>query len=120
MRSPNLPVEGIAVDCEAAPNRRLQFTPLLILDFAANVMTYAERGVSLETANAQNRNVSKSFLLLGTSFATVEDSAHRTAARNFAQRHRPIAFAAEGLRLALCFAFNCGIRAHYTASSSLE
>ena len=82
MRSPNLPVEGIAVDCEAAPNRRLQFTPLLILDFAANVMTYAERGVSLETANAQNRNVSKSFLLLGTSFATVEDSAHRTAARN--------------------------------------
>ena len=80
-------------------------------DTAVNVITYAERGVSLETANAQNRNVSKSFLLLGTLFATVEDSAHRTAAGNYAQRHRPIAFAAEGLRLALCFAFNCGIRA---------
>jgi len=41
---------------------------------------------------------------------TVADSTHHTDAGNLAQRHRPIAFAAEGLRLALCFAFNCGIR----------
>jgi len=40
----------------------------------------------------------------------VEDAAHRTDARNCAQRHRPVAFAAEGLRLALCFAINRGIR----------
>src|SRR5262245_19138402 len=46
------------------------------------------------------------FPLLAIPFATVEDSAHRTAARNLAQSHRPIAFAAEGLRLALCLAFN--------------
>jgi hypothetical protein len=78
-------------------------------DSAVNVMTYAERGVSLEQRT--HRTVMfQSYLLLGTPFATVEDSAHRTAAHNFAQRHRPIAFAAEGLRLALCFAFNCGIR----------
>ncbi len=63
-------------------------------------------------ANAQNRNVSKSFFLLGTPCATVADSTHHTDAGNLAQRHRPIAFAAEGLRLALCFAFNCGIRDH--------
>ena len=63
-------------------------------------------------ANAHNRNVSKSFFLFGTRFATFEDSAHRTAARNFSQRHRPIAFAAEGLRLALCFVSNSGIRAN--------
>jgi hypothetical protein len=41
----------------------------------------------------------------------VEDAAHGTDARNCAQRHRPVAFATEGLRLVLCFAFNCGIRA---------
>src|SRR5262249_31417179 len=50
------------------------------------------------------------FLLLGTSFATVEDAAHRTDARSCAQRHRPVAFDTEGLRLVLCFAFYCGIR----------
>src|SRR5262249_6653280 len=38
---------------------------------------------------------------LGTSFATVEDVAHRTDARNCARRHRPVAFATEGLRLVL-------------------
>jgi hypothetical protein len=40
----------------------------------------------------------------------VEDAPHRTDARNYDQRHRPVAFATEGLRLVLCFAFNCGIR----------
>jgi hypothetical protein len=67
-------------------------------------------------ANAQNRNVSKSFFLLGTPCATVADSTHHTDAGNLAQRHRPIAFAAEGLRLALCFAFNCGIQVQKTGS----
>ena len=52
----------------------------------------------------------QSFLLFGTSFATAEDAAHHTDARNCAQRHRPVAFATEGLRLVLCFALNCGIR----------
>ena len=65
-------------------------------------------------ANAQNRNASRSFFLLSTPSTTVEDSAHRTAVGNLAQRHRPIAFAAEGLRLALCFAFNCGIQVQKT------
>ena len=79
-------------------------------DSAVNVMIYTERGREPGATNAQNRSVSKSFLLPGTPFATVKDPAHCTAARNLAQRHRPIAFAAEGLRLALCFTFNCGIR----------
>jgi hypothetical protein len=52
----------------------------------------------------------KVLLLLGTSFATAEDAAHRTDVRNCAQRHRPVAFATEGLRLVLCFAFNRGIQ----------
>src|SRR5262249_18648133 len=39
----------------------------------------------------------------------VNATAHRTDARNCAQRHRPVAVATEGLRLVLCFAFNCGI-----------
>src|SRR5262249_25877064 len=43
------------------------------------------------------------FLLLCTSFAAFEDAAHRTDARNCAQRHRPVAFVTEGLRLVLCF-----------------
>src|SRR5215510_1529186 len=59
----------------------------------------------------------QNFLLLGTSFATVEDASHRPDARNCAQRHRPVAFATEGLRLVLCFAFNCGIRPESQPSS---
>src|SRR5262245_14821182 len=74
-------------------------------------MTCAGRGVSLKQRTHRPVMFSKVFLLLGTSFATVEDAAHRTDACNCAQRHRPVAFAAtEGLRLVLCFAFNCGIR----------
>ena len=61
-------------------------------------MTCARRGVSLE--HRTHRPVKfQSFLLLGTSFATVEDAAHRADVRNCAQRHRPVAFATEGLRL---------------------
>src|SRR5262245_34354903 len=74
-----------------------------------NCVICTRRGVSLEQRT--HRTVMfQSFLLLGTSFATVEDAAHRTDARNCAQRHRPVAFATEGLRLVLCFAFNWGIR----------
>src|SRR5262249_13950080 len=48
--------------------------------------------------------------LLGTPFATVEASAHRTPCSSLGSDMQPIAFTAEGLHLALCFAFNCGIR----------
>jgi hypothetical protein len=41
-------------------------------------------------ANAQNRNVSKSFLLLSTRFATMEDSAHRSAAGNLLRGTGPL------------------------------
>jgi len=34
----------------------------------------------------------------------IENFTHRTADRNFARRQRPVDFAAEGSRLALCFA----------------
>jgi hypothetical protein len=35
----------------------------------------------------------------------IENSTHRTADRNFARRQRPVDFAAEGSRLALCLHF---------------
>src|SRR5262245_21260062 len=70
-------------------------------------MTCARRGMSLEQ-RTHRPVMFQVFLLLGTSFATVEDAAHRTDARNYIQRHRPVAFATVGLRLVLCFAFNCG------------
>ena len=63
-----------------------------------NCMTYARRGVSLEQRT--HRTVMfQSFLLLDTSFATVEDAAHRTDARKCAPRHRPVAFATEACAL---------------------
>src|SRR5262245_492036 len=74
-------------------------------------MTCARRGVSLEQRTHRPVMFQSCFVSLGTSFATVDDAAHRTDARNCAQRHRPVAFATEGLRLVLCFAFNCRIRA---------
>src|SRR5262245_60549007 len=82
-----------------------------------NWMTCAGRGVSLEQ-RTHRPVMLQSFFVTGTSLATVEDPAHRTDLRNCAQRHRPVAFAAEGLRLALCFAFNCGIRFCYFGSYS--
>src|SRR5262245_13785722 len=82
-------------------------------------MTCARRGVSLEQRTHRPVMFQSCFVLLGTSFATVEDAAYRTDARNCAQRHRPVAFAAEGLRLVLCFAFNYGIRVDLTLSRVL-
>src|SRR5262245_48051667 len=58
-------------------------------------------------------------LLFGTSFAPAEDAAHRTDARNCAQRHRPVAFATKGLRLVLCLAFNCRIQVEKRAGQPL-
>src|SRR5262245_4468749 len=51
--------------------------------------------------NVHDRNVSKSFLLLGTRFANGGRLRSSYCCSHFAQRHRPITFTAEGLRLAL-------------------
>ena len=51
-------------------------------------------------AKAQERKISKSFLVLALRSLMVENSTHRTVDRNFPQRQRPIDFAAQGLRLA--------------------
>src|SRR5262249_27874903 len=72
-------------------------------------MTWAGRGVSLERGT-HGPIMFQSFVDFAPSLATVEDAAHRTDARKCAQRHWPVAFATEGLRPVLCFAFNCGIR----------
>src|SRR5262249_19501251 len=54
-----------------------------------NCVTCARRGMSLEQRT--HRTVMfQSLLLLGTSFATVEDAAHHTDARNCAQRRDPL------------------------------
>src|SRR5215475_11457003 len=62
-------------------------------------MICAGRGVSLEQ-RTHRPVMFQSFLLLGTWFATLEDAAHRTDARNCAQRHRPCCVRYE--RLAPC------------------
>ena len=71
-------------------------------------------------ANVHDRNVSKSFCHSALGSQTVEESHGRTAWSHFAQRHRPITFAAEGLRFALCFTFNCGTEVYLDPAGSLR
>src|SRR5215510_12242623 len=73
-------------------------------------MTCSGRGVSLEQ-RTHRPVVSQSFVVTWHFVRGLEDAAHCNDARNCAQRYRPVAFATEGLRVVLCFAFNCGIRA---------
>src|SRR5215471_20818303 len=67
-------------------------------------MTCAGRGVSLEQ-RTHRPVMFQSFFVTWHFVRGVEDAAHRTDARDCAQRHRPVAFATEGLRLVLCFPF---------------
>jgi hypothetical protein len=64
---------------------RMAFHP----DSAVQLYTRVGRGVSLEQ-RTHGPVMFQSFLLLGTSPATVEGAAHRTDARNCAQRPGPL------------------------------
>src|SRR5262249_7690845 len=57
-------------------------------------------------ANASTRNVSKFSCYLALRSQQLTTRRIANDARNCAQRHRRVVFAAEGLRLVLCFAFN--------------
>src|SRR5215510_1327035 len=67
-------------------------------------MTCARRGVSLEQRTHRPVMFQSFFCYLALRSQQLEDAAHRADARNCAQRHRPVAFVTEGLRLVLCFA----------------